>query len=899
MKSNFLSVLKEYSSAQPDKTALCIKRGGSYTKYSYRRFYELVSSVSNYLIDKGVTKDDFVALFSENSPEWVIAYFAIHASGASVVPLDAQYTERELSNLLSFAGVKKILCSLNLCDKIIKNLSETLKFEDIIITDDIDSPDSMFKISAHEGYRISRPADSRMSLIFTSGTTGDPKGVVLTDNNFYSNVESIIAMGGLMDKDDTVLSILPLHHCFSFTATTLLPLMLGASITFQPSLKGPDILEAINETGVTKMAGVPQLFTIFEKNIFAKTEKLSFVQKKIFNSLFWLSEKIYDKTGYMAGKLLFKKITAAFGDKFKFFVSGGAKLDSKTAKNLAVAGLEILEGYGLTETAPVLTLNPPGAARIGSCGKPLPGVEMKILNPDAEGVGEIIARGPNLMQGYYMHPEATAEVIKDGWFHTGDLGYFDKDGYLFITGRAKDVIVMASGKNIYPDEVEKHYQQCRYVTEVCVMGEETPDGRIEKLKAIVVPNYRLLREQNIANCTSYIKCEFEELALKVPTYMRINDFKIISEELPRTRLGKLKRAEIKKRGLFDRSGDDSVKKPELTPEEKELVSMPIVEKFIARLKNLCGKTEIFPSDSLELDLGVDSLTRLELFVILESEFGLKVKESEAASLIHLKDILDRLVKEGSADISSAAQSGGGASGLLAAMRREPEPAFENAYNLRPGFFGWFFKWKLKKLSWLFFQLTCGVEVSGLNNLKHKKAFLLCPNHTSFVDPVIMFAALSDFYSRRMFFFALEEMFGGVMLSWFRRLFKIITSGTEDSMIRSLQYSSRALGSGFPICIFPEGQRTIDETVVKPKKGFAILACEHKAPIYPVYVKGAINMFSKPNPGFKPSPLKISIGEAIMPPVKAEYGDADYEALMAKWYEAVNELGRKLNEGDGA
>jgi long-chain acyl-CoA synthetase len=898
MKDNFLSVLKECASNRPDKTALCIKRGGAYVKYSYRRFYELVCSVSSYLIDKGVTKDDFVALFSENSPEWVIGYFAIHASGASVVPLDAQYTERELSNLLSFAGVKKMLCSLNLYDNIIKSLDETMKFDDIIITGDIDAPNSMFKLPAYEGYRISRAAADRMSLIFTSGTTGDPKGVVLTDNNFYSNVESIIAMGGLMDKDDTVLSILPLHHCFSFTATTLLPLMLGASITFQPSLKGPDILEAINETGVTKMAGVPQLFTIFEKNIFTKTEQLSFIQKKLFNTLFWLSGKIYDKTGYMAGKLLFKKITAAFGDKFKFFVSGGAKLDSKTAKNLAIAGLEILEGYGLTETAPVLTLNPPGAARIGSCGKPLPGVEMKILNPDKDGVGEIIARGPNLMQGYYMHPEATAEVIKDGWFHTGDLGFFDKDGYLFITGRAKDVIVMASGKNIYPDEVEKHYQQCRYVSEICVMGEETPDGRTEKLKAIVVPNYRLLREQNIANCTSYIKCEFEELSIKVPTYMRINDFKIISEELPRTRLGKLKRAEIKKRGLFDRSGDDSVKKPELTTEEKELVSIPIVEKFISRLKNLCGKTEIFPSDSLELDLGVDSLTRLELFVILESEFGLKVKESEAASLIHLKDILDRLVKEGSADMSSAAQAGG-ASGLLAAVRREPELAFEAAYNLRPGFLGWLFKRTLKKLSWLFFQSTCGVEVSGLDNLKHKKAFLFCPNHTSFIDPVIMFAALSDFYSRRMFFFALEEMFGGAMLSWFRRLFKIITSGTEDSMIRSLQYSSRALGAGFPICIFPEGQRTIDETVVKPKKGFVILACEHKAPIYPVYVKGAINMFSKPNPGFKRAPLTISIGEAIIPPVKAEYSDADYEALMAKWYEAVNELGRKLNDENGA
>lgn len=889
MSQNFLGALEARAAKKPEKTALCVKRGGGYVNYSYRRFYELVCSVGSALIDRGVTKNDFVALFSENSPEWVVAYFGIHASGAAVVPLDAQYTERELSNLLPFAGVKTILCSRALYEKTVKALDEKLKFENIYIIDDEAAENSIFKMPARAGYRVTRSEGDRMSLIFTSGTTGDPKGVVLTDKNFYSNVESIIAIGGIMDETDVVLTILPLHHCFSFTATTLLPLMLGASLTFQPSLKGPDILEAINDTGVTKMAGVPQLFTIFEKNIFSKVEKLSFAQKKIFNALFWLSEKIYDETGYMAGKLFFKKITSAFGAKFKFFVSGGAKLDAKTAKNLAIMGLEILEGYGLTETAPVLTLNPPGAARIGSCGKPLPGVEMKILNPDAEGVGEIIARGPNIMEGYYKHPESTAEVIRDGWFYTGDLGYFDGDGYLFITGRAKDVIVMASGKNVYPDEVEKHYQQCPYVAEMCVMGEETPDGRIEKLKAIVVPNYRLLREQNIANCTSYIKCAFEELSLKVPTYMRITDFKIISDELPRTRLGKLKRGEIKKRGLFERAADDTVKKPELTPEERELMGAPAAERLLDRLKGLTGKTEMFPSDSLELDLGVDSLTRLELFVILESEFGVRVKESEAASMIHLRDVLERVVKDGSASLPAAA----GASGLLTAMRKEPETPFDAAYSLRPGFFGWLLKGMLKNASWLFFKTTCGVEISGLENIRHKKAFLLCPNHTSFIDPVIMFAALRDLHSRRMFFFALEEMFGGAALAWFRRLFRIITSGTEDSMVRSLQYSSRALGAGFPICIFPEGQRTIDETVVKPKKGFAILACEHKAPIYPVYIKGAIKMFSKPNPGFNATPLKIKIGKPIMPPLKSEYTDADYEALMNKWYEAVNELGREL------
>ncbi len=884
MQYSFFDKMTELISKKAGKTALQIKRNGGYVKYSYEDFYKMACGISRYLKELGVKKGDNVALFSENGPEWVIAYFGIHATGAAVVPLDSQYTDRELSNLLPYAGVKIILCSSALYEKTIKILDNELKFKKILI---IDAPgeNSIFDLPPADSPAASRDENDVMSMIFTSGTTGDPKGVMLTDKNFLSNIESINKLGVVTEKDN-ILAILPMHHCFSFTATILLPLLNGGSITFQPSLKGPDILAAMNETGVTKMAGVPQLFSIFEKNIFGKIEKLGAGQRKIFNLLYKLSEFVYDKTGYMLGKKLFKKISSAFGPSFDLFVSGGAKLDPKTAKNFAVLGLEILEGFGLTETAPVLTLNPPGKARIGSCGKPLPGVEIKILNPDKEGVGEIIARGPNIMPGYYNHPESTAEVIKDGWFYTGDLGYLDKDGYLFITGRAKDVIVMASGKNVYPDEVEKHYQKTPYVAEMCVMAEDSKDGKIEKLRAIVVPNYRLFREQNIANCTHYIKCEFEELSLKIPTYMRITDFKIISEELPRTRLGKLKRAEIKKRGLFDRTSDDAVKKPELTPEELTLMAEPIAEKLVERVKKLTGKTEAAPRDNLELDLGIDSLTRLELLVILESEFGVKVKETEASSLIHLKDLLEKVVKEGK--ISEPT----GASGFLEAIRKEPEVPFTEAYDLRPGIFASFFKWTLKRIVYAFFSLTCGIKVRGLENIQHKKAFLLCPNHTSYIDPVLMFLILPDFFSKRTFFFALEEMFGGPYMAWMRRLLKIITSGTENSMIRSLQYSSKALSKGFPICIFPEGQRTIDMTLMRPKKGFAILAGEHHVPIYPVYIDGALNMFSKPNPGFTRAPLTVTIGEPIMPPDKTEFKEEDYELMMKLWYLSVLKLGPK-------
>lgn len=887
MQRSFLETFRSHAQTQSEKTALQVKRNDSYVRYSYGRFYSAICAISGKLSSIGVRKGANVGLFSENCPEWVVTYFGIHASGATVVPFDAQYTERELTNLTAFAGIEVMFCSAGLYDKVVKELAPKAGIKSVFMID-AEGPDSISSFPPSEAPAAERAPDDVMSIIFTSGTTGDPKGVMLTDENLFANVESIMKWR-VIREDDVVLSILPLHHCFSFTCTILLELMTGATITFQPSLKGPDILAAINETGVTKMAGVPQLYSIFEKNIFAKVDKLGVAAKKMFRLLFALSAFCYDRFGWRVGKYLFGKVHRTFGDRFDLFVSGGAKLDPGVARNFMIFGFEIIEGFGLSETAPVLTLNPPGGVKIGSCGKAIPGVDLKIVNPDKDGVGEIAARGANVMKGYYKHPESTAEVIRDGWFYTGDLGYIDSDGYLFITGRAKDVIVMASGKNVYPEEVEKHYQQCPYVAEMCVMAAESEPGKVEKLRAIVVPNYRLLRENNIANCSFHIKCAFEDLAQKVPSYMRVTDFKIISEELPRTRLGKLKRTEIRKRGLFDREADDAVKKPEMTPEEKKMMEHPLAEKLVERIKQLTGKAEAYPGDNLEIDLGIDSLTRIELMVILDSEFGLKLKQDESASLIQLRDILEKVIAAGVA-------SGASSEGFIEAVKKDPEVPLESAYPLRPGLFGTFVKWLARTAIFAFLRVTCGLEVSGLEKLRDKKAFLLCPNHTSYIDPVLMFLVMPGFYTRRMFFIGLEEMFGGFWFGWFRRLFRVITTGTEDSMIRSLQYSSKVLDRGLPLCIFPEGRITADGKIGSPKKGFAILACEHDVPVYPVHIFGASNIFSRTNPGFRRTKLRVMIGDPIYP--SAELGRADgapagseagYGMIMNLWSSSLMAL----------
>ena len=325
--------------------------------------------------------------------------------------------------------------------------------------------------------------DDVMSLIFTSGTTGDPKGVMLTCKNFVCNAESLMKTGYLKENE-VILGLLPLHHCYAFTTSFMIPLVGGYTATFQPILKGPEIVKAMQETGVSFAPAVPKLVSMFYQAIFDNVKKQSSFKRFMFAIFYSISRFFRVWFGIKIGKLFFVQIHKRFGPKFKFFVSGGAKLDPEAGEKLWNLGITVMEGYGLTETAPIICTTSPYHFAPGSVGPSVPDVEVKIDNPAKDGVGEIIMRGPNLMKGYYKREDYTAEVVKDGWLHTGDLGFIDKKGYVHITGRAKDVIVLGSGKNVYPEDVEKHYEKSPIVAEVCVFGQKMADGLSESLSEI-------------------------------------------------------------------------------------------------------------------------------------------------------------------------------------------------------------------------------------------------------------------------------------------------------------------------------------------------------------------------------------------------------------------------------
>lgn len=321
-------------------------------------------------------------------------------------------------------------------------------------------------------------------------------------------------------------AILPFHHTYPLLVTALLPVVEGLPVAFIEKLTPNDILSTIRDQNVTIMVGVPKLYQVIYHNIMVEIGKLSGPKKKLVNSALKLFRKVGVKK---LQKAVFKEVHRKIGPSLRFMISGGAKLNVEVAKGLEALGFNVLEGYGLTETSPLVSVNRPDKKKIGSAGPPIKGVEVKIVN------GEIAVKGDNVMKGYYNRPEETEAVIRDGWFYTGDLGFIDDDGFIHITGRAKDVIVLDNGKNVYPEDIENEVFKSNYILEVGVFE----DGGV--IKAIIRPDFELLIEEGIEDIHEFIKQEIKKTTRHLQSYKKIKEFKITDRELPRTRIGKLRR----------------------------------------------------------------------------------------------------------------------------------------------------------------------------------------------------------------------------------------------------------------------------------------------------------------------------------------------------------------------
>ncbi|MBI5025357.1 MAG: AMP-binding protein [Nitrospirae bacterium] len=719
------------------------------------------------------------------------------------------------------------------------------------------------------------------SIVYTSGTTGIPKGVALTHKNFCFDAFSIIE-AGLMSRDDNVLGILPLHHTYPFMTTFLTPLFAGATVTYLTTLKGPEIVKTMRECGITIFEGVPQIFDMLLRGIYSKMGKI------LLKGLFYISGWVREKTGLNLGKILFSKIHKSFGQKFRFFASGGAKLDPDVARGFFSLGFTILEGYGLTETSPVATFNPEKKPKLGSVGLPIPGVEITILNPDKEGIGEIAIKGPIVMKGYYLNPEATEKAIRDGWFMTGDLGYKDTEGYLYITGRLKEVIVLSSGKNLYPEEIEKHYLNTPFVKEICVIGLETRPGVTDSLQAIVVPNFDYLKEQKIANFNEALKWEINSLSLKLPPYKRIKGYRVLTEPLPKTPLGKVRRFMIKE--LLEEGRKPEVRA--ISPEDIIFMEEPSSKKILEYLKDISKKEFISLDDNLELDLGLDSLQRVEMVVALEQMLAAKLPEGFGAEVLSVRDVIRKLI-----EFKSRPEERGEVRGWSEILEAQPDEKDKAKIGLAHGAITRLFVASLLLLLKGILKLIFRLEVKGLENLP-PPPYMITPNHTSNMDGFVVAASVPLKTFTDLYFVGFQKYFRNPITSAFARLAHVIPIDPETYLYRAMQLSAFVLKNSKALCLFPEGGRSFDGELMAFKKGVGILSKELSVPLIPTVIKGTFTALPRGARWPKLTRIKITFGKPIslkdMDFLKKPEGIDEYEWIASRLRDEIVKMGRLVS-----
>ena len=447
------------------KTAL-IHRGRD---ISYSELIESIGSFAN-LLD--TLPDERVLIISENRPEWVYTLYATWRRGSIAVPVDFMSTPEEVAYIIEDSKPKVALCSQQ-TEETLKKAVELAGVElEVINYDEVALPKPYEKV-------FHREIEDLALLLYTSGTTGKPKGVMLTFRNIFSNIEGI-AETGIATREDSTLAILPFHHSYPLMVTVLVPIHIGATVVFLDKLTPEDIVDKLKRYRISIVVGVPRLYTLFHKRVMERIEA-----NPVAKLLFKLMESLEVQP---LRRKVFSKVHEAFGGNVKYFVSGGAKLDPEVAKDFTTLGFTVIEGYGLTETSPIVTFNPPDRIKLGSVGLPIKGVQVRLASD-----GEVLVKGPNVMKGYWNKPKETEEVLRNGWLYTGDLGEFDEEGYLYIKGRKKELIVLGTGKNVQPEEIENLLlRRTELIKEVGVLEREG------KLYALIYPDLERLRRGRLS-----------------------------------------------------------------------------------------------------------------------------------------------------------------------------------------------------------------------------------------------------------------------------------------------------------------------------------------------------------------------------------------------------------------
>ena len=890
----------ECAQRRPNNVALELQRHDHLESCTYGELHSWAESVGRWITDHKIAPGSRLAILADNHPRWVAAYLGIITAGCVAVPLDTALHDDQVLKLLKDSGTTSVFVDVKHVP-VTRPAAKELKIG-LILTDPdrindqvkqdrflANLPD-IFKSSPGSFKPVVVKTEDVASLLYTSGTTADPKGVMLTHGSFLGEVDAVFNWVNI-GPNDALLGVLPLFHVLALMANLLLPLVKGSRVVYLETLNTTELLKALQERNITAFAVVPQFYYLIHERIFQEIKKRGPITQKIFGAMVALNRTLR-KVGINAGPILFRKVHHTMGPKMRYFATGGSRFDPAIQKDFYDLGIDVMQALGLTETTAAIYVNAPNDIVIGSCGKAMRGVEGKIVDPQPQeeggpAIGELAVRGPMVMKGYWNRTDATAAVMKDGWFLTGDLGYFDSKGNLFLTGRKKEVIVLSNGKNVYPEEIEAHYMKSAFIKEIAVMGlEGKPGEERDRLHAVIVPNFDELKKRKIVNAKEVIRYDIEGLSSQIATTKRVISYEIWQDDLPRTSTRKIKRFEVQKRveanqaKKLSQDAELPAEKP-LSPEEASWLEQPDVQRALKLLRDASHSApkNLRPTHNLELDLGLDSMQRVELLSRLEEELGGDVEESQLAEIYTIKDLIDAVLQSAA---SGAGKPGtrvtfAGWKAILAEDPDDPEVlALAHPSRLNDSF--WYL---ISRLTQVISLDRFDLKVSGVEKLPKNGPCIICSNHQSYLDPLILASVIPAEQFYQLFAVGTSEIFGKGLMRRLARTLKTVVVDPDANLVPAMRAGAFGLRHGLSLILYPEGERSIDGAPRIFKKGAAILSIHLQVPIVPVAIDGFYEVWPrhKPFQGFKP--VKIKFGNPILAPAESEASEEAYEKLTAE------------------
>ncbi|HEY0366392.1 MAG TPA: AMP-binding protein [Pyrinomonadaceae bacterium] len=842
---DLLELFETSTKRHATRVAMRIERDGRKEQYTYADMRELATRVAGFLASEGIKQGDRVMLISSNAPEWGMSYFGVLKTGGTCIPCDPESSTAEILNFARAGNAAGMICSQGVIDEH-PDLQELLReqgltrlwtYDDVFALPDEQTEDERIALLPHRAH-----PQGVASLIFTSGTTGQPKGVMLSHRNLTSMVSMLSSVFDMTTRDG-VLSVLPLHHTFEFSTGFLTPLSRGAQITYLPELTSDALARAIKNGHVTGMVGVPALWELLHRRIKNRFYERSDWIGKAADNLMWANAWLRDKTPLNFGQILFYPIHEGLGGRIRYFISGGSALSEKIQRDFHGLGFTILEGYGLTEASPVLTVTrPENRLLTGTVGKPLPGVEVRIADPDASGVGEVVARGPNVMLGYYEDETATRKTLIDRWLYTGDLGRVDDDGNLYLVGRSKEIIVDTNGKNVYPDELEEIYANSPYVKELSIVG--LPDGIGEKVACLVVSDDEYDISLSRAALHRLVEEHFREVSASLPYFKRVKVLHFTDIELPRTATRKVKRREVLQIMESMEEGQKSGRRS--SAQESASADTFWLLGLVANVANR-SRSEV-SNDTRLSDLGFDSLMFVELATAIENAGGAISAPERFNEIQDLRELLTVVTRQPSAAPKQETR--------VDEQKKDDEihvPSFVKTAGNKAA----------DLVQQFLYDQFLRTHYEGRSNIPPHTNFLVAANHCSHLDMGLTKMALGesgkDLVALAAADYFFDTKYKRAVMENFTNLVPMERTG---SLRQSLRHAMSFLNRGYNALIFPEGTRSMTGIMADFKPVVGYLALHARVGILPVYLEGTYEAMPKGTSIIKSRRVGARIGRLL-------------------------------------